>query len=126
MTCDILAIMKYLSILLLLASISTAHADEWDGTDSALEVTYQVLAAVDWIQTRQIAKNPSYWEQNPLLGNHPSVSKVNEYFALTGLAHYYIATQLSVHTRHIFQGASISIEVSVIAHNYAIGLRTTF
>ena len=77
--------MKY---LLLLLFISPAYADEWTTNDTYREITYQGLAAIDWLQTRNIAKNPNYYEQNPILGEYPSVGKVNAYFAITGIVHY--------------------------------------
>lgn len=45
-----------------------------------------VLLALDWLQTRTIAKNPDKWHEiNPILGKHPTVNEVNVYFAICGL-----------------------------------------
>ena len=102
---------------------SFAHADEWTSADTYREVAYQSLAAVDWLQTRSIAKDPAQWcEQNTYLGKHPSVQSVNRYFALTGLAHVAISKMLPEKYRAPFQYVSIGVEVGAVAHNFSIGI----
>ena len=58
----------------------------WTAEHKTLAVTTGALLAADWLQTRQIAKNPDkFHEYNPILGEHPSQGKVNLYFlAVTG------------------------------------------
>ena len=115
--------MKY---LLLLLFISPAYADEWTTNDTYREITYQGLAAIDWLQTRNIAKNPNYYEQNPILGEHPSVGKVNAYFAITGLVHYGISKILPKEYRAPFQYVTIVVEGGAVAHNFSIGINAEF
>lgn len=112
--------------IILLITTSSAYADEWTSTDTKREVAYQSLAVVDWLQTRNIARNPDYWEQNVLLGNHPSVARVNQYFALTGIAHYFISEALPEKYRAPFQYISIGVEIGAVAHNFSIGITVKF
>jgi succinyl-CoA synthetase alpha subunit len=49
--------MKSILPLFFLLSTSFAHAAEWTQADTAREVTYQVIAAMDWMQTRYISKH---------------------------------------------------------------------
>lgn len=116
-----------LKIIFFLLISTTAFADEWTSADTYREGAYQTLAAVDWLQTRNIARAPTkYYEQNAILDSHPSVGRVNGYFALTGLAHYFIADALPEKYRAPFQYVSIGIEVGAVAHNFSIGVSAKF
>lgn len=118
--------MRYLP-LILLAGCLNAHADDWTRTDTALEATWLVLHAVDWGQTRYIAKNPDrFYEQNPILGKHPSVGRVNAYSALTSVAHYGVSQWLSPANRRIWQSVTIGFAAGTVAHNYHIGVKVDF
>lgn len=118
--------MKLLIIALLFIS-SSAFADDWSKADVARETVLLVIHAVDWGQTRNIAKNPSqYAELNPFLGVHPSVSRVDNYFVLTGLAHVGISHVLPSEWRKGWQYVTIGIGGANIARNHSIGLRVSF
>ena len=110
-------------IIFFLLFPSIAFADQWTSADTYREITYQTFAAIDWIQTRHIAQNSDYWEQNVILGNHPSVAKVNQYFAVTGVAHYLISKALPEKYRTPFQYITVGIEIGAVSHNFSIGLR---
>ena len=114
---------KYVLFFLL---ATCAYADEWTTADITRESAYQTLAVVDWLQTRNIAHNPNYWEQNVILGNHPSVAKVNQYFVITGIGHYLVSDMFSGKSRAVFQYITIGIEVCAVGHNFSIGLNATF
>jgi hypothetical protein len=140
--------MKTFIVLLLLCS--SAQADEWSRVDTYREITYQTLAAVDWLQTRQISKichtpintvaingklyvdgndyqkHKHVTEMNPILGNCPSEDIVNVYFLITNITHYYIAKTLPEKYRVAFQYISIGFEGGVVAHNFAIGISAKF
>lgn len=115
------------TIILFLLLISSAQADEWTREDSYREATYLTLHTMDWAQTRNIARNPDKWhEQNSILGKHPSVGKVDGYFALTGLAHVAFSYCLPSEYRKAFQYVTIGIEGGAVAHNFSIGVGTKF
>lgn len=119
--------MKRLLCAGLLALSLPAHANDWTGTDTALEVAWQLAHAVDWGQTRYIAKHPQdFRELNPFLGEHPSVGRVNTYFALTGLAHYAISRYIPAPKRRVWQSVTIGFAVGTVAHNHSIGVKIDF
>jgi hypothetical protein len=113
-------------LLFLLLLVSPAHADEWSRADSYREATYLVLHTMDWAQTREIARNPSYYEQNMMLGKHPSVREVDRYFAAMALAHIGVAYLLPAEWRRPFQYVTIGVELGWVSHNFSIGLRAKF
>lgn len=123
------AIMRALaSLAIVLALSSPCHAlDEWTSDDTAWEVTYATLHIIDWGQTRHIAKNPElFHENNPILGKHPSVGKVNTFLALTLAGHVAVARLLPKKARRVWQVVWIGVEASCVAHNASIGIKIDF
>lgn len=119
-------------------SLDAAAAEPWDDTDKVLGAIAVTAAVVDWGQTRYLVKNPCanlpgaetctdpYHERNPLLGDHPSLAKVDRYFVgglvVGGLvAHYLPSSQ-----RKWFLGAVAIVEISVAMRNCSIGIGFTF
>jgi hypothetical protein len=112
---------RFTIIFLLLTS--PAFAGDWSAADRQREATFLTLHTVDWLQTRTIAKQNYYYEQNAILGRHPSIGKVNVYFASTALAHYLIADRLSPEWRKGFQYISIGISGGAVLNNISLGIR---
>ncbi|HET8689056.1 MAG TPA: hypothetical protein VFM18_20795 [Methanosarcina sp.] len=116
----------YKFIFLMLLSFP-AMADEWTQADATREAVYLAVDIIDWAQTRNIARNPNKWyEQNNILGNHPSVEKVDAYFATMALAHIAISYALPSEYRRTFQYITIGIEIGYIHHNYSMGINAKF
>ena len=118
--------MKKILIALLLVS-TQAFADEWRTADSYREGVFLGLHAWDYLQSRQIAKNPNppghaYYESNSLLGEHPSVAEVNRYFIISGLLQAGIAYKLPPPWREAFQYVSIGDKIISIRTNWFIGI----
>ena len=119
--------MKTVALLLLILSFPVRATDPWTPADSWREGGYFTLHVLDWAQTRNIARNPDRWhEMNVVLGEHPSVGRVDRYFALTALAHVGIAVALPRDWRTPFQYVTIGIEAGVVVHNWSIGLGVRF
>lgn len=119
--------MKALACGILLAICGAAHADNWKQGDTYREVAYQIVAAIDWGQTLNTAKNPDTLEEhNAILGKHPSVSKVNTYFVLTGLVHWGVAYALPREYREAFQYVTIGVEANQIQSNFSINIGVKF
>lgn len=113
-------------ILALSLFISTP-AFAWSDGDTKREAVYLTLHTMDWLQTREIARNPARWyETNSILGEQPSIGRVNNYFALTGLAHILVSKALNPKYRKVFQYVTIGIEGGVVVHNYSIGIEVRF
>jgi hypothetical protein len=118
---------KFIFVLLLLSS--SAFADEWRTEDTYREVAYLTLHTIDWLQTREIAKNPDKWtEQNPIIGSpHPNIDRVDGYFALTALLHVGVAYALPAEWRKGFQYVTIARETYSVTRNYlSVGIRIPF
>lgn len=115
-----------LAVFLLLFSIS-ATANDWTTSDTQREAMYLTLHAIDWAQTRNIARNPDRWgETNAILGNNPSVDRVDAYFTAMALMHYAIAVSLPTEYRAIFQYVTIGVEAGYVRHNLQFGVGIGF
>lgn len=96
---------------------------DWKDTDTEWQAAYLLLHAVDWGQTRSIAKNPDdYYEVNPLIGRHPSLKRVDRYMAVSAVAHTAIAYVLPPQWRRHFQRVTLSVKAGLVDQNYSIGL----
>jgi len=119
------------AIILILLILPTAHAapvcsDEWTQKDTQYQAVFITLTAVDWLQTKEIARNPRFSETNPLLGGNPSQQKVDIYFTSCILAHTAISYCLPRKYRRIWQVCWIGIEAGASWHNVAAGVRIKF
>jgi len=115
----------FLAILLLLPA--SVHAGDWDKTDTALLTSALVVTAVDWGQTRTIARNPDrFHEHNPFLGSHPSTGAVDKYFTVAMLGTVGIAIALPQTQRRWFLGGVTFLETVVVISNDRIGIRASF
>jgi hypothetical protein len=113
-------------LLVLFPSLCEAR-EPWEFTDYALTGAALAALAVDWGQTRHIAKNPSRFdEKNPLLGTAPSVGKVDTYFVGAMLGTVAVARLLPRDYRRLFLAGTLSMELSVIDQNRSIGVKIEF
>lgn len=116
--------LRYLITLLLF--IGQVHAD-WDRTDYALGATAIAGLVVDWGQTRYIAKHPdTHFEKNRILGEHPSVGRVDAYFAGTIAGTLAFANWLSPTNRKILLGTVTAVELVVTNRNRSLGVKIAF
>ena len=149
-------IMWALFVLLILSifNATPAHADETNpnAPTPVTEWVYQGAAFADMLTTLDIKNHgpscspgmmniygtgkPSVCggglqEMNPILGTHPSDGKIVGYFAATGLLHWALTRELvrenvPAPIVQTWEGLGIALEVSMVAHNYSIGLRARF
>ena len=118
--------MKIIFCLFLLIPVAT-QASDWTSADTKREAVYLVLHTVDWSQTRNIARNPDrFYEQNSILGSHPSTSQVDQYFVATAALQFAVAYYLPAEYRKAFQYISIGHDAGYMAHNFSIGINTKF
>jgi hypothetical protein len=97
-------------------------------TSGKVEIAYQAVHVADWLQTLQIARNPDRWsETNPILGEHPSVSDVNQYFLATAVGHALISHYIpSAKMTRVWQGTTIAIQRGYVIHNHSLGISIKF
>lgn len=92
------------------------------------------LIAVDWRQTRYIAKRDwitndpkkgwvMHHETNPILGKRPGVRKVDIYMGAAIVGHAILAKKLPRHWRYALWGATIALQARVIYRNHKNGLK---
>jgi hypothetical protein len=111
------------ALLLAASLVGSAVAQDRPLIDRT-EAAYLTLLAIDWSQTRYIAKNPDrFREINPLLGEHPSLGKVNNYFVASALVNIAAVHYLPERYRKPFQYLTIGFEATTVAHNYSIGIK---
>ena len=114
-------------IFLLLFISSPSFASDWSSADTKREAVYLVLHTADWAQTREIARNPDkFYEQNSILGSHPSTNQVDQYFVATAAIQFAISYYLPVEYRKAFQYISIGHDAGYVAHNFSIGISAKF
>ncbi len=108
----------------ILGSCSTICTGGWTKIDTTWELADQGLMATDWLQTQKIVEQPlKYHETNPILGVHPSMAKLNIYFALWVPVHIGVSCILPPKTRRIWQIGTALIEIPAIISNESIGLK---
>jgi len=112
--------------LLLLMFASSAWADDWTREDTYRQIAITTLQVVDWGQTRYIAKHPEFHEVNPLIGSHPSIGRVNNYFAVSIPANWAISALFSRRYRETWQYARGAAQLSLILYNRRIGIGMEF
>lgn len=119
---------KLVAIALLLAS-SLALADNraWTTEEKAWLGTAAAFTVADWATTRDLSRryNEGYYENNPILGKHPSTGRVDLYFVSAGLVGYVIADNLEQH-RTTFLQAWTAVEIFYTNRNLNIGLKMKF
>lgn len=117
-----------LCAILLLPAALRAQERAWSTADVSLLAAYQVVRFVDWRQTRNIAtqKNPDgtyvWHENNPLLGEHPSVGRVNTHYVLSAIGVTAVAHYLPNRYRRAFLTGAVVFEVAIVARNYHLGI----
>ena len=117
------AIMAIAGILL----IFNPNAEHMTKEQKVMQGTYLGVHAIDWSQTRYIAKHPDeHSELNPILGSHPSTDEVDVYFLSTALLHTGITKSLPDKYRKYWQMFTIGVEVGVVERNMRLGIKVDF
>ena len=108
-------------------STPSYSADDWSREDVARQTAYTILHVADWAQSRYIAAHPDrFYETNGILGKHPSLGKVNTYFAATLIGHYAITALLPAKYRPVWQYGTITVEAYYVLHNNSLGIGFKF
>lgn len=115
--------MKSIIFSILLFTIGCAH-QPFTQSDKILLGTSLTLQAIDWQQTKEIARNPDFYEKwNFVLDEHPSQNEIDLYFLTTAFASVATIYYLPPKYRNLFFGCWIGIEGDCVVHNYQIGVR---
>ena len=104
-----------------------AYADDWTSTDTAWQMSYTALLAMDCAQTRYGASHPEKFEEvNPLLGKHPSKGRINNICIATGFGHFGISYVLPKGARRLWHFGTVSVELFTVANNKMAGVKMEF
>ena len=137
---------KTFLILLLIVMLSGCtsiknNVKSWDRYDTAYQATYLAITAVDYAQTRWMARQDWYFEGRshtevcPLLSKRPSTGEVDILIPLGMVAHTAIAFALppkykvlgfEINPRRIWQIIFIVTEAGAVGNNMGIGARIEF
>ena len=114
-------------LLALILLVSCANRKPLTKSQIVGEVAWQVIHVIDWGQTLDIADNPDrYHEINPLIGRHPSRSKVNAYMAASALIHPVVTYFIPTEYRWYWLGGTLALSTACVVNNNAIGLSLGF
>lgn len=108
-------------------AIHEARAAEWDTTDKILFGSFVGLQVIDTAQTWKIhSHRDEYRETNSIYGSDPNMGLViGLKTAVTG-GIYYITRDMPSGERKFLLTLVDAIQLSVVAHNYSIGLKYGF
>ncbi len=118
-----------LTLTLLLAITprgAAAQADHsWTTAHVVLASAASLSILIDWSQTRQ-AMGQGWAEKNPILGTHPSSSRLAFYNMLAIGGTVGIGALLPQRWRTVWFGSVIGLEAYTIAGNASLGLHIGF
>lgn len=115
---------KLILVLILLApSLASAQWTKEQKTIGAIALT---ALAVDYAQTRTIVNDPRWEEANPLLGDNPSMRKVNLYFVAVPIISYLALDALPSEKRTIALRIIAASELAIVGHNVHLGIKMSF
>ena len=100
----------------------------WTSSHTALASAFLVTLLIDAAQTRQLAREGwiGFRESNPLLGERPSVGRVNSYTALAGLSVLGAAAVAPPRLRPWLLGAAVAVQLFTIQGSVRQGIPIRF
>ena len=114
-------------LLVAAAAAAQAQSSAWTALDYSLAGGAAAMMALDWAQTRYAARHPSHYsERNPMMGEHPSTAKVDQYFALASLLVAGVTYVLPRRERRLFLSGVLVVETSAVVSNYQVGVKVDF
>lgn len=132
--------MKNFIAALLVWSSGAYAAEDWTREDTYRQIALTSLLVIDWAQSRwAIKKNEEtnycafgshpctlYQEDNPLLGQHPSIGKLNNLVGASIVGHAAITYILPRGWREGWQYVWIGVEAGAVYNNHSLGIKLKF
>ena len=122
-------IKKLLLCLLFIGSAQAEPFDGWTDEEKTWFVASEVAQVMDYQTTRDmlfVQKSKDYYEQNLLVGRHPSPNKLMAFEIGTLVGNYFFTDWLDHDMRLNWLKMHVGIELVVIRHNLLIGARLNF
>jgi len=122
---------KLITILILLFTTQVALAEKdvlnLEVDNHTLAIISGVLIVADWGTTLDIENHDNIYEENKVLGRHPSRGKVNTYFVGKLLLHWYLNTNRYTRKyKNLWNGSQIYITGKAVKNNFELGLEMAF
>jgi hypothetical protein len=121
--------------LVLAVCLALGGCAEWGTETKVEEGAFQVVSAVDTVQSLAIARNPdrlqeSAWPTAAVLTTHPSRLNTVLWGAGRGAAHAFITDRLEAvdandAVKRLWQGVTIGFEYQTVQNNRSIGIGYT-
>lgn len=119
-------------VILITMNLLGCASSKWTKADTLREAAFFVVEGMDYLQTKQIVKDPDRQENNPILGSNPDQNTIDIYFGACILGHYLIARYLpsdwefygyKFHPRAAWQWTFIGFESGVVYRNHRKGVK---
>lgn len=118
-------ILYFIIFMVLVFAGKNAHADSWSTTDKTMAATFSTLMLVDALQTHEIANTPGHEESNPILGKHPSDTRIAIYFIGMTAITLTAAHKIPKLRRFILTTGNV-LQIYSVRHNYMAGIKIDF
>ena len=121
-------IKKLVFLLLCWSSMSQAETRPWTDDELYWGTALGVAILSDWSSTRYAARHgwpDNTRESNPLLGSHPSVSRVDKHFLIVVPAIFWLLNQADEDRKNGLMAAT-ALEIYAGHNNAKLGLRFRF
>jgi len=118
---------KLLLLFIAFANLAWAETPAWTQEQQVWAATAGALMLADWATTRYGSRHwdEGYYENNVLLGSHPSTSRVDLHFLLAIPAVYLAADAFPEYRTLILQVIS-GVELIAVGNNLRIGWKLNF
>ena len=120
--------MKTTKLLVILFSLflcigGCCSFDKWTREDKILQGIQLGVHGIDWLQTKEIARNDDFHEANPHIGRNPTQRKVDQYmFGWAGFV-CLVTHILPQDWRKYWLMFEIGTSAGRVKHNHDIGIR---
>ena len=124
-----MSLLTIVLVLFLFSSQCSAYqfGKDWTKEDTKLMMIFTVLDFIDYKQTKKFTRERLAKEMNPILGERPSVKRVNRYFALGFIGSWFLAYVLPPKRRRKWEYYLVGVEIFCVVDNYnLVGLGTRF
>ena len=91
---------------------------DWTYKDTLRQAGITSLVLIDRNQTKRFLESGKMEESNRLLGDHPSLHKVDNYMACSLLGNFIVSSLLDSGDRSVWQTVSLGVNFSFVSGNY--------
>ena len=118
---------KLLLLFIAFANLSWAETPAWTQEQQAWAAAAGALMLADWATTRYGSRHwdEGYYENNVLLGSHPSTGRVDLHFLLA-IPAVYLAADAFPEYRTLILQVILGVELIAVGNNLRIGWKLNF